>query len=254
MDETDNHQILNIPIDGRPQEDLERAIGTSLAGDSFVRIATVNPEFLVRAHRDTPFADVLKAADIRIADGSGIVLAGLLSGFGVSRYPGVDLMSFILSEAEHVGTPVFVAVREGGLSSYTDVREAVMSTYPNIVLDGADIDPWSDVVPDTIQNATVVLCNFGAPEQERFLESLRGNPGSIRLAIGVGGSFDFLIGKRKRAPRFIRSLGLEWLFRLAIQPSRIKRIWTATVVFPFLWLSDRIEHSPKSKVESRKSS
>jgi len=145
---------------------------------------------------------------------------------------------------------VFVAVREGGLSSYTDVREAVMSTYPNIVLDGADIDPRSDVVPDTIQNATVVLCNFGAPEQERFLESLRGNPGSIRLAIGVGGSFDFLIGKRKRAPRFIRSLGLEWLFRLAIQPSRIKR----TVVFPFLWLSDRIEHSPKSKVESRKSS
>ncbi|MEI7749450.1 MAG: WecB/TagA/CpsF family glycosyltransferase [Candidatus Moraniibacteriota bacterium] len=241
MSERSRNEVLGIPIDSRSQVELERVIIECLGGESFVRIATINPEFLVCAYRDTAFADVLRSADIRVADGSGIVLAGLLSGFGVSRYPGADLMRFILSEGERTGASVFLATRKDGLSWYMDVREAVMATYPTIVLDGADIDPESDTVPEGVRDASIVLCNFGAPEQELFVESLRARPGNIRLVMGVGGSFDFLTGKRKRAPRWMRSLGLEWLFRLVIQPSRVGRIWTSTVVFPFLCLSDRMK-------------
>jgi len=76
------------------------------------------------------------------------------------------------------------------------------------------------------------LCNFGAPYQELLLAGLRNQPGTIRVAMGVGGSFDFLTGKVKRAPRWMRAVGLEWLWRLLLQPRRLKRIWNAVVVFP----------------------
>jgi N-acetylglucosaminyldiphosphoundecaprenol N-acetyl-beta-D-mannosaminyltransferase len=57
---------------------------------------------------------------------------------------------------------------------------------------------------------------------------------NIKLAVGVGGSFDFVAGKQIRAPLLMQKLGLEWLWRLVCQPSRWKRIWTAVVVFSWL--------------------
>jgi len=246
MDDRPRNEILGVPIDNRPQVGLERVIGECLSGGSFVRIATINPEFLVRANRDADFKRNLLSADIRIADGSGIVLAGLLSGFGVSRYPGADLMKFILTKAERTGVPIFLATGKGGLSSYETVRETVLRSYPDLRVDGADIDPVSGGIPEGIRDTAVVLCNFGAPEQEYFVESLRSRPGNIRLAMGVGGSFDYLTRKRRRAPVWMRVLGLEWAFRLAIQPTRAGRIWSAVVLFPFLCLSDRMKNGKQS--------
>jgi N-acetylglucosaminyldiphosphoundecaprenol N-acetyl-beta-D-mannosaminyltransferase len=240
MPKAEKPELFGIPIDNRSQDELERVIGRCLDGAAFTRIATVNPEFLVRAHRDVAFTSILQRADIRIADGSGIVLAGLLFGFGVSRYPGVDLMRYILSKAEQSGASVFLVMRNDGLSSYDQIREALLVLYPKLVLNGEDIDPESETKPAGIYDAAVVLCNFGAPDQERFLESLRANPRAIRTVMGVGGAFDFLTRKRRRAPQWMRAIGLEWFFRLAIQPSRVARIWTALIVFPFLCLSDRM--------------
>ena len=82
-------------------------------------------------------------------------------------------------------------------------------------------------------------CNFGAPDQEYFLESLRGRSESVRLVMGVGGAFDFLTGKLPRAPRVFRVIGLEWLWRLFLQPSRWKRIWRAVVVFPIAVIQEK---------------
>jgi N-acetylglucosaminyldiphosphoundecaprenol N-acetyl-beta-D-mannosaminyltransferase len=88
-------------------------------------------------------------------------------------------------------------------------------------------------VKSHISQYNIILVNFGAPEQEQFIYSLKGQENAkIKLAIGVGGSFDFLTGKVKRAPAWMRSIGLEWLFRLIQQPNRWKRIWNAVVIFP----------------------
>ncbi|HWQ59992.1 MAG TPA: WecB/TagA/CpsF family glycosyltransferase [Candidatus Fimivivens sp.] len=240
MSERCHDEILGIPFDTRSQGELERIIAGYLCGTTFRRIATVNPEFLVLAKNDPDFARCLMSADIRIVDGSGIVLVGLLSGFGVSRYPGADLMTFLLSIAEREEVPVYLAVNRDGLSSYVDVHDSLRRIFPNLILSGCDLLGTEAAIPDDIREAGLVLCNFGAPRQEYFLESLRHTPGSIRLAMGVGGSFDFLTGKRSRAPRLIRAMGLEWLFRLVTQPKRFVRIWNAVVIFPFLCLSDRM--------------
>lgn len=80
--------------------------------------------------------------------------------------------------------------------------------------------------------ADILICNFGAPYQEKFIfHNIKKIP-TVKLAIGLGGSFDFLTGKIKRAPKIMRFIGLEWLWRLFKQPKRIKRIFRAVIVFP----------------------
>ena len=86
----------------------------------------------------------------------------------------------------------------------------------------------------------ILFVALGAPKQEKWInENLKKMP-NVKLAIGVGGAFDFISGNIKRAPNFIRLLGLEWLWRLIIQPWRIKRVLNAIIIFPLLILRDKI--------------
>ena len=231
-------QIFGIALD-----DLSR--GTALArckawldGDGFHRITTVNPEFLLRAREDILFAQNLRSADLRLVDGFGIVIVGWLRGKKIHRCPGADLMESLLVYAERKSYPVFFAVRQDGLSSSEEVRQALKKKYPALIMDGSVVDgrnrasAWNDVRRQTrVSRAKIVFSNFGAPEQEYFVESPRQNPGDVRLAIGIGGGLDYLTGKIPRAPRCMRAMGLEWFWRLMRQPKRVGRIWRATVVF-----------------------
>lgn len=218
--------ILGVPISLDSKTKVLEKVGSFLREARFHRIATVNPEFLVLASRDNLFRENLLSADLRVADGFGMVLAGLLQGEEVPRFPGADLLQDILSIAERDEFSVFLALRKNSLSSYEEIRAALLQRYPRLFVVGTDNEL------DGMGNSTIVLCNFGAPEQELFLETLRNNPNNVRLAMGVGGAFDFLTGKQKRAPQWLRVLGLEWLWRLILQPKRWKRIWNAVVVFP----------------------
>lgn len=226
-------EILGVPISVDGRERVLEKVGSYLREARFHRITTVNPEFLVLACQNSLFRENLRAADLRVADGFGIVLAGLLQGEEVPRFPGADLLHDILSLAEKDGYPIFLAIRRDGLSSYEEIRGALLKKYPNLLVDGANIDVKSlenYQLPTT--SYQLLLCDFGAPEQELFLESLRNTPGGIRLTMGVGGSFDYLTGKQKRAPQCVRAVGLEWFWRLILQPWRFGRIWNAVVVFP----------------------
>ena len=85
-------------------------------------------------------------------------------------------------------------------------------------------------------NSKILFVALGMPKQEKWIhQNLKSMP-SVKLAMGVGGSFDFISGRIRRAPRLIRSLGLEWAYRLFYQPWRIKRIFKAVIVFPWLVL------------------
>ena len=226
-------QLLGVNISDMPRKEILTQVRNFLNEPQFHRIATVNPEFLVMADRDPTFKQSLLSADLCVADGVGIVWAGWLQGKSVCRFPGVDLLHEILLIAERDGHPVFLAVRQSGLSSYEEIRTELLKKYPRLVVNGEIFDPaHSQHSPFSIPHSNIVLCNFGAPAQELFLESFRNNPSDIRLAMGVGGAFDFLTGKQKRAPQCLRTIGLEWLWRLILQPSRFNRIWNAAVVFP----------------------
>ncbi len=205
----------------------------SAKGSSFHRVATVGPEFLLLAWESEKLRKNLLSADIRVADGFGITLAGWLYGKHIARFPGADLLHEILKEAETRNLSVFLAVRKDGISSLGEIQTALLKKYPKLKIYGEEFEKTTNYqLPTT--NCSIVFCNFGAPEQEYFLESLRGRAESVRLVMGVGGAFDFLTGKLPRAPKVFRTLGLEWLWRLFLQPKRWRRIWRAVVVFPVL--------------------
>lgn len=225
--------ILGIPISTAQRKEFLTEVEKFLVEPKFHRIATVNPEFLVLADTDQVFKNSLLAADLCVADGFGIVLAGLLRGQKMTRLTGVDLLHEILTIAERDGLGVYLAIKKDGLSSYEEIRVALLRKYPKLIVSGENLyNEQLSYSTFNIQHSNIILCNFGAPEQELFLESIRKNRGDVRLAMGIGGSFDFLTGKQKRAPQCLRIIGLEWLWRLILQPKRWKRIWNAVIVFP----------------------
>lgn len=244
---SDSYTIVfsGVSLRAFSKEKVRKFVSSFLDGDIFHRIATVGPEFLLRAREDEDFKKNLLRADLRVVDGFGITLAGWLHGKHVPRFPGADLLREILKEAEARNLSVFLAVRKDGLSSLQEIQRALLKKYPNIRIQGKEFTNKPDS-QFLISHSDIVFCNFGAPEQEYFLESLRGRTKSVRLVMGVGGAFDFLTGKLPRAPKVFRILGLEWLWRLFLQPKRWRRIWRALVVFPMLVIKEKffsIRHS-----------
>lgn len=224
--------ILGIPIDNLTREEILARVELSLDEPKFYQTATVNPEFLLEAEKNKDFRAALEQCDMRIADGFGITLAFLFKGKKLKyRFPGSDLMEEILQMAERKNLSVYLAIKKDGLSSYDEIKSSLLKKYPRLKVNGADIDSKIHDSRFMILDS-IVLCNFGAPAQELFLSQLRNTGQKVRLAMGVGGSFDYLTGKLERAPRILRSLGLEWLWRLIQQPKRWRRIWKAVIIFP----------------------
>lgn len=223
-------QIFDIGIDNLSRAALLERIDDWLAQDGFHRITTINPEFLLLAEKNRAFRGALLSADLRVADGFGLHLPFLLAGETlVERIPGADLLPEILARANEKQLSVGLLLDPGGLSSYEDIKKTLHECYPNITVEKFSPELLTGTSPIPYQ---IVFCNYGAPLQEIVLAGLKASPGNIRLAIGVGGAFDFLTGQIPRAPKLFRSLGLEWAWRLWQQPRRFRRIWNAVVIFP----------------------
>lgn len=223
--------ILGVAIDNLFKKEILRRVEGFLFEKKFHQIVTINPEFILEAQKDKQFRDILNQADLKIADGIGIRFAFILQGIWLkSRVTGADLTQEILAMAERDQLKVFLAINKDGLSAYKEVQNSIKKIFPNILLHGANLKKNGQKIPSDIFKSDIVLCNFGAPYQEKFATRL--NNGRIRLCMGAGGSFDYITGKISRAPKVLRVIGLEWLWRLLMQPQRLKRIFRATIVFP----------------------
>ena len=121
--------------------------------------------------------------------------------------------------------------------------EILLQKYPALKICGAiDGSPFEKDDKETIsliqkmQPDILIVC-YGCPLQELWIQRNLKKCLSVKAAIGLGGTFDFLSGNIKRAPKIFRALGIEWLWRLMLQPSRWKRIFRAVFVFPLKILS-----------------
>lgn len=221
-------RLFGVSLDNLTREEILHRVDGFLAEPRFHRIATVNPEFLLCARENQLFKESLLAADLRIADGVGLNFAFWRQGEVLkARFPGADLMISILEQTEARELNLFLALYENGFSSSQEIRRMLVEKYPQLH------------IVDNVELAQVVLCNFGAPLQEIHLAAYAHEPKQIRLAMGVGGAFDYLTNKKRRAPKWMRDTGLEWLWRFFLQPSRWRRIWNAVMVFPWKVLTQR---------------
>jgi N-acetylglucosaminyldiphosphoundecaprenol N-acetyl-beta-D-mannosaminyltransferase len=244
--------IFGVRLDELETVDQLGAVTTGfLDGDRAFRIFTPNPEILLRARSDAPYADVLRSADLALPDGTGVTLVQTLrDGRSVRRWPGVEIAAFLVRLAAERGeTVAFV----GGAPDVAERAAARWRTLPGskVVVAGAGVEvdedgstrpaERDDEMVDAIRSAApaIVLVGLGAPKQERLIARHADVFSSVRIMIGVGGAFDMWAGSKRRAPRAFRALGLEWLWRLALEPRRLPRIIRATVVFPVLAVFDR---------------
>lgn len=197
-------------------------------------IFTPNPEILVHARSNPEYRAILNSGDLILPDGQGIVLAS--RGKISERVTGTDTMSAVLTFANKQALSVGVVAREDGLSTAEDIIHAMNSQYPNCKV---------TVITNTMPEHTldIILVSLGFPHQEQWIHEMRNRLPHTKLIMTVGGAIDFLTGKQKRAPLFFRSIGLEWLWRLLRQPSRIKRIITAVIIFPITLAIDHF-HKP----------
>ena len=235
--------IFGVYVDNFSKNDIHKNVENFLISQNFHQIATVNPEFLLEARKNEQFRTILNNCDLTVADGVGLNIAFWRQGAKMKhRYPGIDLMWAILEYADQNDHSVFLAAEKDGLSAWSETASAIIGKYPRLKIKGIDLDSQRvDILlsglSDEIEGSQIIFCNFGAPEQECFLNTMRNaNIDSIRLVMGVGGSFDFITNKAQRAPLWMQKSGLEWLYRLFKQPQRLKRILNATIVFPILIL------------------
>lgn len=244
--------ILGVKVDNLTKKEILEKIRTFLAEPKFHQIATINPEFILEAQKNLEFRNILNTSDLNVADGFGIKLAFWRFGKKLkTRFAGADLMLEILKIAQTQKLSVFLAVNKNGLSVFEETKKAILKIYPDLKIDGENLDITSVIASvakqshilqkeiatvATLPRNDILFCNFGAPHQELFINSQKCD--TIRLAMGVGGSFDFITGKVRRAPKFMQFIGFEWLWRI-FQPQewkfkkeRFKRIFQAVIIFP----------------------
>lgn len=228
-------KILGVRIDNLFIDEIKEKILDILENPADQKfITTLNPEILLKAHRDEDYKKILNSADLNVCDGFGIRLVSLLRGKIVkSRFAGVDLADFLLKQANRKNLGVLIIAAKNSLSTPEEIERAIGAKYPEISSKSeyfpAGQNNFSNGI---IKQAEIVFVNFGAPEQESFIFENRTKFPNAKILVGVGGAFDFLTGKICRAPKLLRALGLEWLWRLIREPKRFRRIWNAVVVFP----------------------
>jgi len=228
--------ILGINLSDLKRDELLKRLEFFLNDKKSHFLVTPNPEIILQAGRDEEYFYILNSADVAVADGFGLVLAGILKGKMIPRITGSDLTPWLLKLAEEKDIKTLIINWKAGLSTASDISKTLTKRFPKLIYEVLDIDKketLSDEENNVINSFApkLIFVTIGAPVQEKMIWHGLPQWPSSRLALAVGGSFDFLTGKIKRAPKIIRSLGIEWLWRLIKQPKRFKRIWQATVVF-----------------------
>lgn len=206
-------------------------------------IVTPNPEIIMHARRDPEFKGILNNAGLAIPDGAGLIWAGKILGTPFrERITGVDFMYGLCKMAAENGFTIGLLGARPGIAA--KAAEKLRNLYPEIKISFTAAE-WDNNTQYSILNAPIDLLfvAFGAPKQEKWIAS-HINSIPVRVAMGVGGSFDYLSGIVSRAPSWMRRCGLEWLYRLLKEPWRFRRqlaIWG----FGFLILREKFSLASK---------
>lgn len=212
-------------------------------------IVTANPEILLQARWDEPYRKAIQQADIHSVDGVGLSMIGRLFGQKWLRVTGVELGERLIDYAAQE------QLRIAFVGGYSGIAERVAhrwcQTYPelsvlfeqggSIHLDGTDDEVGEEARHRlTLFSPEILLLAFGHPKQERWIARHLADFPQLKVVVGVGGAFDYWAGRLPRAPRFLQLIGLEWAWRLCLEPRRVLRIIRAVFIFPVLAIVDHL--------------
>jgi N-acetylglucosaminyldiphosphoundecaprenol N-acetyl-beta-D-mannosaminyltransferase len=249
-------QVLNFPISiGKYQDYIEYIINSATTGVSeYIYVANVH--MVVEAFWNKSFSEKVRKAIVVTPDGKPLTWAlRLLYGIKQDRVAGMDVLPALLKKSEKMQLPVYIY---GGTESLLQKTSLYLNThYPDLVINGLYSPPFRDLTKEeetrTIERinesgAKLVFVVLGCPKQEQWMASMAGKVNAVM--IGIGGALPVMVGLQKRAPKWMQNSGLEWLFRLLLEPRRLfKRYAVTNSVFLYLLSRELVKKTFSRKFE-----
>lgn len=239
-------RVLGVPIHAMTFAGFLDQLGAWIKQESPSprQLCTVNPEYIMLAQQDVLMYNILKRADLCVADGVGVLWAAKRLGHPLpERVTGSDGTLKIAERAARDGWRLFLLGAADGIAAKT--AEILQNRFPGLQIAGTFAGDPSGASEDAIaayvaaSHADVLLVAFGQGKQDHWIA--RNLPRlNVKVALGVGGAFDFIAGVAERAPVWMQHLGLEWLHRLIKQPWRWRRMLRLPLfVLLVLWRGER---------------
>jgi N-acetylglucosaminyldiphosphoundecaprenol N-acetyl-beta-D-mannosaminyltransferase len=239
----DTITLFNIPIRDIGLDDAVALIRECVKQGGSNRIFFFNAHSVNVAHRDPQYRAILRSATHVLPDGIGVRIAGMMCGRRLKPdLNPTDLYPRLCEALQGTGIKMYLLGGEPGIAERA--RDRVLSQYPGLSICGVHHGYLSaedeQKVIDAIREAEtdILLVGMGAPKQEKWVaKNLEAT--NAKVAMGVGGLFDYHAGKTRRAPIWMRRLGLEWLGRLIPGRGDPRRLWRRYLLgnFRFLWLA-----------------
>jgi N-acetylglucosaminyldiphosphoundecaprenol N-acetyl-beta-D-mannosaminyltransferase len=228
--------ILGVPFDHVTIEETIARIDAMIASRRPHYVVTANVDFLVQAQRDVELRRILLEADLVLCDGTPVLWASRWLGNGLpERVAGSDLAPALIRSAAEKGQRLFLLGAAPGVAAEAEAR--LTREYPALNVVGTYAPPFSHLLEMDHEEITrrvraarpdILLVSFGCPKQEKWIAMHHRSLG-VPVAIGVGATLDFLAGRVKRAPAWMRHTGTEWLYRLIQEPRRLYRRYASDI-------------------------
>ena len=237
---SDRSELLGLEFErSRATAIVERCLHWCHAPRATHIILTANASHLCLMRRDASLRDACRAADLVVADGMSVVWAlGVLGRPVPERVAGIDLMTALLSAGSSAGLRVYF------LGATTGVVEALVAhcrlRFPGLVVVGSQNGYFTSSDHETIVEGIrasaphLLFVGMPSPMKDLFCQRYRDRL-QVPVVMGVGGSFDVLAGFIRRAPRALQVMGLEWAWRLMMEPRKLWKRYLTTNG-EFIWL------------------
>lgn len=221
-------EILGVGIDRIDSQQALQQIGAFIENGEPHQIVTANAEIIYQASRNEKMRNVINAAQMVTADGSGVVWASRQLGQPLAqRVTGIDLVNSICQQSAKEQWKIYILGSAPGVAATAAVN--IRNKFPGCNIIGThhgyfNAKEEKQILAELEQlKPDVLFVALGAPKQEYWIADHIQKLG-IPVAMGIGGSMDVLSGNVKRAPKWMQKMSLEWLYRLLIQPTRFKRV------------------------------
>lgn len=241
--------VLDCPMDVASMEDTVETIRSAIIKGKFTQHVVVNVAKLVNMRVDPQLKESVHSCDIINIDGMGVVLGARFLGHSVpERVAGVDLFHELLKMSESNGLSVFLLGAEDEVVSKASSN--VRALYPGLKIAGYHHGYfWDDeealVNKVRSSGAQLLFVAITSPKKENFINRWQDQLG-VDFVMGVGGTFDVVAGKVKRAPKWMQQYGLEWLYRVIQEPGRMwKRYLTTNLKFASLLVKAKLKQLKK---------
>lgn len=245
--------VLSCPIDNLSLEESISAIEGFIKDGHPHQYVGINADVIVRIQRDPLFRRVILNSDLNIVDGQPLVWVSKLFGQPVrERYGGIDIMNLLIPLAEKKGYGIyFLGAQKEVIKK---VIEIYRGRYPDLKITGWRDGYWKpeeerDVVENIKKSCSDILFFAMSSSKKEIFPQKYLYEMNIPFVMGVGGAFDIIAGKTKRAPKWMQQLGLEWFFRLIQEPRRLwRRYLIGNPIFIYLVVKELLKKRCKETI------